>query len=811
MNKHLVESLMSDHFKRFVIFFVLGCWVIAVCRCDDGSRSVLNEGIDFKKLLEAARSTEAAASLDLNQFKYQDPKKIPKPLLPDWPIYSLLLGEVYRLRGDTAQAKKLYKGLVQWAATDPYADGWGVSGMVPMALWRWLQIIERTPNPNPEEGKELLESVSKLWNTRLVQGMFEPLAMLCALPQLEEDILRRLTSLAWSIGEKEEARRLFIEYLSVSRTAELSPLEKTLLEESVSSGMLSLGQVALFVGKRLERLGNYEGALHWLNQARESGNMQVKAEASLYLALLRRIKGEKCATPGVLELLAVAIEDAANPEVVQEALFTRGIISVREGCTKNFQRFERDLNELIEHFPLGQRADDALINLAVYQLELYWRHGNDKALEEALGYFEQLRNFKGPNDFLDSSMFRPAIALYARGRPGDIQRASSLLLQLEKERPSGPLHLAALFWLGRMAAESGDGATSERYFKQIIQEKPYDYYAIRARMHLSLGNQASKELLIDSRTRDELQKAYHDSKNAVSIPDKFSGVSPYHLRLRQFLDSRGYLAVLDAFNGHQRALKPPQRLETVPLEKLDEKNMLIYVTILLALRQDALAAVDLPSESANRLEVAMAIREFAKDWPLLFYVTEAIGKPYDVRAATQRDPRYLSTTYSVVFKGEIEKYSSRYKLPAELIYGVIRYESGFHPEALSWAGALGLFQFTQGTFWELNKQWRFLEEYHKSSMEDFILDPELSIYLGARYFKEELLRKLRGDPLLALMAHISGAPAVREWVEKWKRIGRANDYEFMAETARHQDVGPFVRSVLAASWIAQSARIYQAN
>ena len=811
MNRHLAKSLMANHLKRFAIFFALGCWVIAICHCDDGSRSLLSEGMDFKKLLEAARSTEVARSLDVSQFKYQNPKKIPKRLLSDWPIYGFLLGEVYRLRGDTVQAKKLYQGLVQWAATDPYADGWGVSGMVPMALSRWLQIIERAPSPDPEEGKELLESFSKLWNTRLVQGMVEPIELLYALPQLKEDILRRLTALAWSIGEKEEARRLFIEYLSVSRTGDLNPLEKTLLEESVSSGMLSLGQVALFVGKRLERLGNYEGALHWLNQARESGNMQVKAEASLYLALVRRIKGEKCATPGVLELLATAIEDAANPDVVQEALFTRAIISVREGCPNNFQGFERDLNELVEHFPLGRRADDALMNLAVYQLELYWRHGNDQALEKALGFFEQLRNFKGPNDFLDSSMFRPAIALYTRGRPGDIQKASSLLQQLEKERPSGPLHLASLFWLGRMAAELGDRPTSEGYFTQIIREKPYDYYAIRARMHLHLGNDASKKLSIDSGTRDELQKAYDESKNAASIPNKFSGNSPYHVRLRHFLDSGGYLAVLDAFNAQQRELKPPQRLETVPLEKLDEKNMLTDVAILLALRQDVLAAIDLPSESANRLEVAIAIRELAKDWPLLFYVGEAIDKPYDIRAATQRDPRYLSTTYPVVFKEEIEKYGSRYKLPAELIYGVIRYESGFHPEALSWAGALGLFQFTQATFRELNKQWRLLEEAHRSSMEDFILDPELSIYLGVRYFQEELLGKLGGDPLLALMAHLSGAPAVREWVEKWKRIGRANDYEFMAETARHQAVGPFVRSVLAASWIAQSARIYQSN
>lgn len=802
---------MSDHLKRFAIFFVLGCWVIAICHCDDGSRSLFSEGMDFKKLLEAARSTEVARSLDVSQFKYQNPKKIPKRLLPDWPIYSFLLGEVYRLRGDTAQAKKLYQGLVQWAATDPYADGWGASGLVSLALWRWLEIINTTSNLDPREGEHLLEIEMKLWNTRLFQGMFQSIDIFGALPQLKEEILRGLISLAWSIGKKQLAQQFFVEYLTVSRTAELSPDETKLLEESESSGVLSRGQVALFRGERLEFLGNYDGSFQWLNQAWKSDNAQVRAEASLHLARLRRIKGEKCATPAILELLSIAINESADPDVVQEALFYRAIISIREGCPQNYAQFKIDLNRLIEDFPLGRRTDDALNELASYYLYLYWRNGNESDLEQALRLFKQLRNFKGENDFFDSSLFKPAIALYSRGKSGDTQIAASLLQELENERPLGPLHLPAQFWLGRLAAESGEVERSKEYFRGIIDENPYSYYAIRARVHLSLGNQASQELLIDSVTKDELRKAYHASKNATSISNTFSGTSPYHLRLKQSLASNIYLMAIDGYSSLRRELRPSQRLENVSLKMLGEKNKLLDVALLLALRQDALAAVDLTSDSANRLEIAGTIGQFTKDWPLVIFITGASDKPYEIKAATRRDTRYLSIAYPMAFKEEIEKYSSKYKLPAEFIYGIIREESAFYPEALSLAGALGLFQFTPATFQKLNEKWKLLENHKKSSKDDFLLDPELSIYLGARWFREELMRDEKGNLLFALMEHIAGYGALKEWRESWVRVGRANDYEYMLETARHGAVGPFVRSVLSTFWIIQGAGIYKAN
>lgn len=146
MKNKIRKSFPSGNSYTFVALLTLCGFMLLIVHCDVGVHSPDDKEVDLKKLLEVSRSTEAASSIDVSQYKYLDPKKVPKGFFPLFPIYSFLLGEVYRLRGDNTQAKEAYQGLVEWAAADPYGDGWGVSGLVSVALWRWLQIINTTSN-----------------------------------------------------------------------------------------------------------------------------------------------------------------------------------------------------------------------------------------------------------------------------------------------------------------------------------------------------------------------------------------------------------------------------------------------------------------------------------------------------------------------------------------------------------------------------------------------------------------------------------------------------------------------------------------
>jgi tetratricopeptide (TPR) repeat protein len=752
-----------------------------------------NSTIDLKPLLTAISKTGNAELLEIEQLL--DPYKEMKKTSPMWPIYAFLVGELHRERKDSSKAREIYQNLAEWASTEPYGDTWGGSGLACLALWRWLRLIEMDTEPERPVTMRMIEAAEKLMETRLVRGMFFS-SILCGLPQLEEDILRRLALISWSIGCKNRAQRLFLNYLMVASTAELRPLEKKLINLVLSSGLASPDRLALLRGKRLYLLKRYNDAFELLTKARENMNPQVKAEADFYLANLKRIKGVPRAE--IIELLSTVIKNVGDPNIAQKSLFLRAMLYNREGRGKNVKRFLKDLVKLIEDFPKGNLADDALYEIARH----YQVNGNE---EQALNYFKQLRNFKGKNDWINLASFHPAILLYTRGKPGDLEKAAELLIKLDKQNPFGPLHLASLFWLGRIAAETGDKESSESYFQRIIKESPYDYYAIRARMHLHINQQARKQLMPDPETVKELHSAYLKSK----VDPLIAGESPYHIRLNNAINTGLYSRALAA-DREIRKFFPSKRLEKLSLKELDNSNLLPHISLLLSLRQDALAAKDKLSQAKNRLQIAGVVGYAAGDWPLSINMIMAYSEPYEKRWAAQKNINYLATAYpSKIFRESITKISAARNVRPELLYSIIRRESCFYPAALSTRAALGLFQFIPSTFENLDKQWQLTTTSGIQSRYEFLLDPELNIDLGARWVKDKLIKRHKGNILLALIEHNAGYSAVREWIKMWKELGRSNDIEYMVETIRFSQTRIFMRGVLTDMAIVNSAGIFK--
>ena len=57
--------------------------------------------------------------------------------------------------------------------------------------------------------------------------------------------------------------------------------------------------------------------------------------------------------------------------------------------------------------------------------------------------------------------------------------------------------------------------------------------------------------------------------------------------------------------------------------------------------------------------------------------------------------------YKILYSDEISAASNEFSVPRELIYAMIRTESGFDPAAKSKAGAMGLMQLLPSTFEEV--------------------------------------------------------------------------------------------------------------
>jgi tetratricopeptide (TPR) repeat protein len=715
---------------------------------------------------------------------------------PMWPVVGLLTGELLRASGESARARLAYRELAEWAVNDPYRDGWGGTGLVSLALWRWTQMLGDLPNPDLDEIRTLLELTSKLKDARLPRKMSEPF-ILGSLPQLDEELKGHLPLLAWRSGIKTEAVVFFLSSLTTICPLKWGQSENDMVEEAVSSGLITRDRLTLLHGRCLASRGRNEEAMAHLRNALQGQDQQVRIEAALALAKLKLKSADTAEKHNeALALLNIVLEEAKDADLVQAALYERALLYQRSGPLRNPEQFRNTLLELVRRFPAGKFSDDAL-----YQLALHYEENGD--LTQALLYYDKLRAFSGPNDWSNFAAFKPAMALYTRAQPGDHPKAVELLHALEARNPFGPLHFAALFWIGRIAEESGNADQARSYFERIIQEGPYDYYAVRSRMHQHLSRNAAKELWPDVETRRALQTVYQDTPHGFSL----EGESPYQLRVREALANRLYHQVFTE-NHRLRLLFPSQRLEDLSLRELDRTNLLTPLCLLLALRQDVLAANDAVPDPANRIQLAGAVGLQGGDWPLTMKLITASDEPLEVRAAAQRNSHYLAAAYPVVFREPIAKYSAQYDVPPELVYAVMRNESLFNPDALSPRSALGLFQFIPSTFEVLDRRWNLTAKSKAAARESFLLNPDCNIEMGARWFKEELLTRNKGSIPFAVMEHNAGYPAVRRWTEKWRAQGRDDDLEYMLETIPYLETRIFARRVLSDMAMVSAMQIF---
>jgi soluble lytic murein transglycosylase-like protein len=617
------------------------------------------------------------------------------------------------------------------------------------------------------------------------------LPVLGGFPALAEAWLREVALLAWAYGDREAAGAIFMEYLAIASTADLSEVETAILDHLVSDGIRSESELALLRGKRLYDLRRYEPARRLLSEALVADKADTRAEAGYYLARTRSMQGAP--TSEVISLVTAAIKEAADPDLIQKGLSYRASIYKRQGGEADIERFTRDLSDIVERFPSGRTADDALYELAVYNE----RQGNT---DEALRTFARLRDHSGPNDWLASSYFRPALLLYSRHGEGDIAAATRLLQNLLAVDQMGQLGLAARFWLGRIAEEEGDTTSARRCFRKVIATCPYDYYAIRARMHCNMGPEADREIWADPETRTDLLASYASAPTEAAACDTpAAGVS-------------GAISALGAL--HRAALEADRRLrDALPakeqseltVEDLDLAGAVGPMTLLLAFRQDATEDPARTSTPADRLRAASSLGLASGDWPLAMLIVFGLDRSVATQSGIQRDPHYLTIAYPPVYAELLAAAARANGVPPELLYAVIRRESLFYPAAVSGRGAMGLFQFIPSTFATLDARWDVLDRSGMPSMEAFLRDPGLTIALGARWFREELLDGNDGNILLAVMEHNAGYPAVKTWCEAWNRSGHMGDVEYMIETAYFVETRIFARSVLTDMVIAEAA------
>lgn len=169
----------------------------------------------------------------------------------------------------------------------------------------------------------------------------------------------------------------------------------------------------------------------------------------------------------------------------------------------------------------------------------------------------------------------------------------------------------------------------------------------------------------------------------------------------------------------------------------------------------AAAAIEVAIGSKDTvLEVKLALGDWYRDRGE--YYNAII---WGIRSLNDKPTRTgYELAYPQAFKELVLAASQKYNLEPALLWAIIREESHFKHDAVSWVGAMGLMQIMPPTGKDIAAR------LGTPITENDLLNPEINIKFGSFYI-HSMLNMFNGDMDKAMAAYNGGAGNVRKWME----------------------------------------------
>lgn len=613
-----------------------------------------------------------------------------------------------------------------------------------------------------------------------------------ALPLLAEDVLRHRAEAMRVTGPYDRAAEYFagrpaaasqLKAAEAYEKARDLPKAKAACDRVVTADGRSRGQEAEARGRRLRLFGDVADA-RWI--AVHAPDLPIAKDAE---AMLARTDGAHPLTTGELVIRARALADGGRvddalatldrlprapgpPMSVAERLHLRGDLLYRARAryadaarvlaesaaaggphaaddalkaARALSRADRDTEAVKAYgavsrrYPKTAAADEATF-LAPY-LELL--HGRSR--EAVVGFDEYLTKFPGGTQRAEARRLRAVATLLAK----DHRRARRLFEELADDHRGDPLLQGRMASLAALAAlRDGDRTHAVARWTELARARPLSWPALVARARLrEVG--APLPPLLESPAASE-----------TSTPGASRPLPP----------PAGLLHELGFDDDAEAALRPRE------------------AAIVASAPGRSLEAL---CEAYGRLDRSKRRYQLAQDVPLTLLVA----------GPTAASRWAWDCVYPRPHKDTVTAAEAREGLPRGLVHAVMRQESGFDPDAVSPAGAVGLLQLMPATAQTLAASTP--REPEQSGREGDPADdgpvppprltaPRENVTLGARYLRD-MLQRFGGQVTLAVAAYNAGPDAVLRWLTRSLNGGGAEVDTFVERIPYAETRGYVVR------------------
>jgi soluble lytic murein transglycosylase len=338
--------------------------------------------------------------------------------------------------------------------------------------------------------------------------------------------------------------------------------------------------------------------------------------------------------------------------------------------------------------------------------------------------------------------WKVAWAHYLRRLPdaGNLLREHLRLFPASDDAP------AALYFLGRLADVSRDSGTALAFYSEIVREYPNQFYASQARERMAaLGPGAPAPAAVEF-----LQ--------SVSFPRR--------MRVESFKPTPSAAARIE------RA----KLLESVGLSAWAQDELRFGAQVE---DQPHLMAMELASlYSSSRPDQALRY--------IKHYVSGYLYLPLDSAPL-----QFWTLAFPLPYRSELERYSNLNGLDPFLVAALIRQESEFDANVISYANARGLTQIMPSTGRELSRRLK-VPAYSTAKL----FQPSVNLQLGT-YYLQSLTRQTGGRLEAALAAYNAGLSRARTWLQ-WGDFQEPAEF---IETVPFSQTRTYVQAVLRNAYV----------
>ncbi|MCB0350174.1 MAG: transglycosylase SLT domain-containing protein [Bdellovibrionales bacterium] len=426
--------------------------------------------------------------------------------------------------------------------------------------------------------------------------------------------------------------------------------------------------------------------------------------------------------------------------------------------------------KLIQEFPGGKRADIAAREILGVYLDLAAKD-DEKFTPLKERVLSEMRKVDGERQL------NWAQTLFYREKYDD-----SLVLAINSlEKIEGPpLLTQALMLAGQSAHNKSDFKTAYKYYEIIVKKHAGTKLSAEALFRLGLldfrdekyaGAAARFErfLQLEHSTDFELSSLYWLWRAQQKISLKDSQAYADRLIAKYPLSYYGLRAQAEILKGKLNIAKSLSPAPEWNFNSTDTEGE-IWQRFLILKKANwhdearaELASFDEPQSASGKIVFAYLWSQIGDYYRSTDMLTRALNQDPTLVALNT-----IQVAYPLLYVQDIKKESKRYKIPPELVLGLIRQESTFRADVKSSAGALGLMQLMPATAKEVARDMRV--KYKNLSLE--LINPAFNIRLGTQYLHRRI-RYFNGHVPLALAAYNAGIGNIRGWMKTRTDLGGA--------------------------------------